>query len=111
MLTKDLVDSPSSADAKLDTAVAVPQDGSDEQPRHAADAEHRLGLLAVVRLYPQAVGWSIFFSLGVIMCAFDPQLLGQLYATPAFQKGFGYNFKVRRCLAADYVGHYLMRST
>ena len=26
-------------------------------------------------------------------CAFDPQLLGQLYATSAFQRDFGYNYK------------------
>lgn len=35
-------------------------------------------------------GLSIFFSLGIIMTAFDPQLLGNLYATPAFQRDFGY---------------------
>jgi hypothetical protein len=26
-------------------------------------------------------------------CAFDPQLLGQLYATAAFQRDFGYRFE------------------
>jgi SP family general alpha glucoside:H+ symporter-like MFS transporter len=46
-----------------------------------------------VKLYPGAVGWSIFFSMGIIMTAFDPQLLGNLYATPAFQRDFGYLYE------------------
>ncbi|OQV09271.1 hypothetical protein CLAIMM_13407 [Cladophialophora immunda] len=60
------------------------------EARTATDKEHRHSFWEAVRLYPAAVGWSLFFSLGVIMCAFDPQLLGQLYATPAFQRDFGY---------------------
>ena len=48
------------------------------------DEAHQ-GFWTAVKLYPTAIGWSLFFSLGVIMLAFDPQLLGNLYATPAFQ--------------------------
>jgi hypothetical protein len=67
--------------------------------------------LEAVKLYPKAIGWSMYFSMGVIMLcmvppltytvqlfhrvtnippAFDPQLLGNLYAMPAFQRDFGY---------------------
>jgi MFS transporter, SP family, general alpha glucoside:H+ symporter len=46
-----------------------------------------------VRLYPAAIGWSVYVSLGVIMLAFDPQLLGNLYATPRFQFDFGYEYE------------------
>jgi SP family general alpha glucoside:H+ symporter-like MFS transporter len=52
--------------------------------------EHSQSFMQALKLYPTAVGWSMFFSLGIIMTAFDPQLLGSLFATPAFQKDFGY---------------------
>lgn len=62
----------------------------DEAVQVAIESEHNLSFGDAVKLYPTAIGWSVFFSLGVIMLAFDPQLLGNLYATPAFQKDFGY---------------------
>jgi hypothetical protein len=45
-----------------------------EQARVAVEIEHRLSFLEAVKLYPTAIGWSVFFSLGVIMTAFDPQV-------------------------------------
>ncbi|RMZ15625.1 hypothetical protein D0860_01550 [Hortaea werneckii] len=60
------------------------------EAQEATENEHNLSFIEAIKLYPKAVGWSIFFSLGVIMTAFDPQLLGNLYATPAFQRDFGY---------------------
>ena len=51
----------------------------------ATDVEHELSFRDAMKLYPTAAGWSIFFSLAVVMCAFDSQLLGDFYATPAFQ--------------------------
>lgn len=47
--------------------------------------EHNLTLSEALKLYPAAIAWSAFVSIGVIMLAFDPQLLGNLYATPQFQ--------------------------
>ena len=47
--------------------------------------EHNLTLSQALKLYPKAIAWSAFVSIGVIMLAFDPQLLGNLYATPQFQ--------------------------
>ncbi|KAF2259772.1 sugar transporter [Lojkania enalia] len=61
--------------------------------REAIEIEHGLSFRDAIRLYPKAIGWSMYFSLGVIMLSFDPQLLGNLYAMPAFQKDFGYPFK------------------
>ena len=61
--------------------------------REATAEEHNLTFLQALKLYPKAIGWSMFFSMGIIMCAFDPQLLGQLYATPAFQRDFGYEYE------------------
>ncbi|KAF2475978.1 maltose permease [Lindgomyces ingoldianus] len=64
-----------------------------EVVREAIETEHKLTFMDAVRLYPKAIGWSMYFSLGVIMLSFDPQLLGNLYAMPAFQKDFGYKFE------------------
>lgn len=38
-----------------------------EEARQATEREHSLSLLEAVKLYPTAVGWSIYFSLGVSM--------------------------------------------
>jgi hypothetical protein len=38
---------------------------SDDEARQATDREHSLSLIEAVKLYPTAVGWSIYFSLGV----------------------------------------------
>lgn len=61
--------------------------------QQATADEHNLTFLQAIKLYRKAVAWSMFFSLGIIMTAFDPQLLGQLYATPRFQRDFGYEYK------------------
>lgn len=36
------------------------------------------------------------------MAAFDPQLLGQLYATPAFQRDFGYQYNGEWIISAPW---------
>lgn len=36
------------------------------------------------------------------MTAFDPQLLGSLYATPAFQRDFGYKYKGDYIVSAQW---------
>ncbi|KAK3064763.1 hypothetical protein LTS18_004211 [Coniosporium uncinatum] len=89
--TKDAVVSPVTADVPRDEAVL-----------EAVEAEKSLGFVAAVRLYPKAIGWSVFFSLGVVMLAFDPQLLGNLYATPAFQRDFGYEYEGEYIISAAW---------
>ena len=64
-----------------------------EDAVRAFEIEKGLSVWAALKLYPHAVGWSVFFSIGVIMLAFDPQLLGSLYAMPAFQRQFGEEFE------------------
>ncbi|KAK5120671.1 hypothetical protein LTR85_006029 [Meristemomyces frigidus] len=73
-----------------------------EEARQATALEHDLSFLEALKLYPTAVGWSIFFSLGIIMTAFDPQLLGNLYATPAFQREFGYLYEGSYIVSAPW---------
>ena len=38
-----------------------------DEARQATEREHELDFFAALKLYPTAVGWSIFFSLGIIM--------------------------------------------
>lgn len=35
-----------------------------EESRQATEQEHNLSFLEALKLYPTAVGWSLFFSLG-----------------------------------------------
>lgn len=55
--------------------------------------EHSMTFTEACKAYPSAIFWSAFVSLGVIMLAFDPQLLGNLYAMPQFQRDFGYLYE------------------
>ncbi|KAK6955469.1 hypothetical protein Daesc_003108 [Daldinia eschscholtzii] len=56
----------------------------------AVQREHGLTFWEAAKLYPTAVGWSAFVSIGVIMLAFDPQIIGNMFAMPQFQKDFGF---------------------
>ncbi|KAI1269705.1 hypothetical protein F5Y18DRAFT_371218 [Xylariaceae sp. FL1019] len=56
----------------------------------AIEQEHALSFREAFRLYPTAVGWSVFVSIGVIMLAFDPQIIGNMFAIPQFKKDFGH---------------------
>jgi SP family general alpha glucoside:H+ symporter-like MFS transporter len=38
-----------------------------EEIREAIETEHALTFREALRLYPKAIGWSMYFSLGVIM--------------------------------------------
>lgn len=68
----------------------------------ATDAEHNMTPWQALKTYPTAAAWSVFFSLGTIMTAFDPQLLGNLYATPAFQRDFGYKYQGNFIVSAPW---------
>lgn len=82
--------------AKVDTADDPKRGGATTDQvvlTEAIQHEHSLEFWQAVKLYPAAVGWSMFVSIGVIMLAFDPQLLGNLYATPQFAADFGYKYE------------------
>lgn len=81
-----------------------------EQVQQATADEHNLTFLQAIKLYPKAIAWSMFFSLGIIMTAFDPQLLGQLFAAPRFQRDFGYNFEGEWIISAPWQTGLLMGS-
>ncbi|EEH49168.2 uncharacterized protein PADG_05247 [Paracoccidioides brasiliensis Pb18] len=68
----------------------------------ATIAEHELDIRTALKLYPQAAAWSFFFSLGVIMTGYDPQVIGNLYGVPRFQEDFGYLFKGKWIISAAW---------
>lgn len=68
----------------------------------AARQEHQLGFLEAAKLYPKAIGWSAYVSIGVIMLAFDPQLIGNLYSTDQFARDFGYEYKGEYIITAAW---------
>jgi SP family general alpha glucoside:H+ symporter-like MFS transporter len=60
-----------------------------DDANQAASREKSMTLLEGLRLYPQAVAWSVAISACVIMEGFDLVLIGGLYGQPAFSKRFG----------------------
>jgi SP family general alpha glucoside:H+ symporter-like MFS transporter len=50
-----------------------------EEVREAIEIEHTLTFWEAANLYPKAIGWSCYFSLGVIM-------LGKLKSNLSFSK-------------------------
>jgi len=68
---------------------AVKSSDDDLAVNEAIEYERSLTFYAALKLYPTAVGWSLFVSIGVIMLAFDPQIVGNMFAIPQFKKDFG----------------------
>lgn len=94
-----LAKSPTAGD---DDHIAKPVLGQTTTTALAIQAEHELTFVQACKLYPAAIGWSVFVSLGVIMLAFDPQLLGNLYATPQFCRDFGYLYEGEYIISAAW---------
>ncbi|KAH6839626.1 general substrate transporter [Chaetomium sp. MPI-CAGE-AT-0009] len=59
------------------------------EAKHASDKEHQMSLFQAIKLYPKAIGWSVLVSSTIIMEGYDLALLGNLYASPVFNKKFG----------------------
>ena len=56
-----------------------------EEVREAIEVEHALTFWEAVRLYPKAIGWSMYFSLGVIMLGTSPfQHLETIAVSPGY---------------------------
>ncbi|KAK4243715.1 general substrate transporter [Corynascus novoguineensis] len=74
-----------------ETGAPVPRDGGVVviEAKQASDKEHEMSLLKALKLYPKAIGWSVLVSSTIIMEGYDLALLGNLYASPAFNKKFG----------------------
>lgn len=46
---------------------AAPVEEINNEARKAFEAEHALKFFDAIKLYPAAVGWALFFSMGVVM--------------------------------------------
>lgn len=101
MATHDLTKSPPTRDSDIPKP-ATKAIGQTTTTALAIQAEHDLTFTQAIRLYPAAIGWSVFVSLGVIMLAFDPQLIGNLYATPQFCRDFGYLYEGSYIISAPW---------
>lgn len=73
-----------------------------------AETEHSLTITRGLKLYRCSILWSLFFSIGQMMTAFDPQVMGNLFAMPAFQRDFGYLFKEEYIVSAPWQTGLLM---
>jgi SP family general alpha glucoside:H+ symporter-like MFS transporter len=60
-----------------------------DEARLASAKEQQMSLLAAIKLYPKAIGWSVLLSSTLIMEGYDLALLGSLYASPVFNQKFG----------------------
>lgn len=81
-----------------------------DKAQAATEREKGIGFLQAIRLYPTAAGWSVYFSLGILMAAFDPQIVGNLFAVGAFQKDFGYKFEDGYIISAPWQTGLMMGS-
>lgn len=45
-----------------------------ENTRTIAEEERQMGVIEAFKIYPKAMFWAIFFSLGVIMAGYDGQV-------------------------------------
>jgi MFS transporter, SP family, general alpha glucoside:H+ symporter len=80
----------------------------DLQSEIAAQNEHTLTFFQAVKLYRQAVIWCLFFCVGQMMTAYDPQVLGNLFAMPAFHNEFGYLYEGEYIISASWQTGLLM---
>ncbi|KAJ9614246.1 hypothetical protein H2200_002382 [Cladophialophora chaetospira] len=95
--------------AALEAAVSRDED-LQVKAKFATKHEKESTFLEAIRLHPSAVGWSMYFSLGILMASFDPQLVGNLFAIGAFQKDFGYKFKDSYIISAPWQTGLMMGS-
>ncbi|TKX23137.1 general alpha-glucoside permease-like protein 1 [Elsinoe australis] len=55
----------------------------------ATKKEQSMSLLQGIRMYPYAVGWSVFLSTCIVMEGFDKALIYSLFAMDPFKRKFG----------------------
>lgn len=94
-------------DATPDKAATFEEEtarGFDATTQH----EHSSTIFEVITLYRGAILWSVFFCIGQLMTAFDPQVMGNLFAIPAFQNDFGYLFDGQYIISAPWQTGLLM---
>lgn len=74
----------------------------------ATENEHSITIGKAIKDYRAAILWSLFFCIGQMMTSFDPQVLGNLIAMPAFQRDFGYLYQDSYIVSAPWQTALLM---
>jgi len=59
------------------------------EAKAATEAEHAMTVRQAIKLYPNAIAWSILFSTAVAMEGYDLVLIPAFYAFPSFQRKYG----------------------
>lgn len=80
---------PKPSDLQSESTSDPPPASNVMEAKHANATEHSMTLLSAVRTYPKAIGWSVLVSSTLIMEGYDLALLGNLYASPVFNRKFG----------------------
>ena len=57
--------------------------------KNASDKEHKMTLMQGIRLYPQAVLFSVIISTCIAMEGYDVSLVNNFYAFPQFNRKYG----------------------
>ena len=60
------------------------------EANEATEAEKNMSIFQAIRTYPRAVMFSVILSTAIVMEGYDVVLLAGLYASPAFNKRYGY---------------------
>jgi hypothetical protein len=76
---------------EVDTASNTPIPTTRKNPRSESLTSH-----------PASIGWSLFFSLGSVLIGVNAQIIGGLFATPAFQRDFGYVYQDLYIISAPW---------
>ncbi|KUJ15586.1 sugar transporter [Mollisia scopiformis] len=59
------------------------------EAKEASDAEHAMTVRQAVKLYPEAIFWSVLLSTAVAQEGYDSVLISAFYAFPVFTKKYG----------------------
>lgn len=79
-----------------------------ERSEEATQSEHSLTVTQALKLYRPSIFWALFFCIGQLMTAYDPQVLANLFAVPKFQRDFGYEFNRGYIVSAPWQTGLLM---
>lgn len=60
-----------------------------QDAQNATTREHQMTLWQGIKLYPKAIGWSVLFSMAIVMEGYDVVLMGSFFAYPSFQAKYG----------------------
>ncbi|KAK3366522.1 alpha glucoside transporter [Podospora didyma] len=85
-----LLSSTGSGDALLQSSSSSRSRINDEDVR-VCQREREANFSQACKLYPAAIAWSTFMSLGAVIVSFHSEILEHLYSMPTFRQDFGFS--------------------